>query len=126
MVGGRRMLPDRKTMRPSKKYDNITQGGCDYLDRSVFKEKNMTFEIEYVFSENDIYHVGFKCDIESYHILLKCSKNKDYTEWNNWRNANQKIEIYLQGADLCHFRPYCNDHPYSRFQAYHALFQPLD
>lgn len=63
----------------------------------------MTFEIEYVGRKNDRYPVGFKCDIEAYYILLKCSKNKDSTEWNLWRNANKKDEIYLQGAELRDF-----------------------
>ena len=43
---------------------------------------------------------GARCIIEQYDMLLRCSKKKDMTEWNEWRKGNPKVEIHLQGADL--------------------------
>ena len=43
---------------------------------------------------------GHFCDIEQYAMLLRCSKKKDMTEWNEWRIANLTVEIRLQGANF--------------------------
>lgn len=40
---------------------------------------------------------------EQYDMLLRCSQNKDMTEWNEWRNANPDAEILLEGAELTEF-----------------------
>jgi len=41
-----------------------------------------------------------KLDQEQYDMLICCSKNKDFTEWNEWREDNPDEEIFLGGADL--------------------------
>jgi hypothetical protein len=46
---------------------------------------------------------GYKCDIEAYRMLKRCSDAKDMTEWNEWRKENPQEEIYLQGACLRFF-----------------------
>ncbi|MCH5144141.1 pentapeptide repeat-containing protein [Desulfovibrio sp. UIB00] len=38
------------------------------------------------------------CDPDQYARLLRCSKKKNMAEWNNWREANLDVEIWLQGA----------------------------
>jgi len=37
---------------------------------------------------------------EQYKMLLRCSKKKDMTEWNEWRKKNQKEDVLLEGVDL--------------------------
>ena len=37
---------------------------------------------------------------EQYDMLLRCSKKKDITEWNEWRTMNPKAEILLEGAQF--------------------------
>ncbi|MDP2984921.1 MAG: ion channel [Candidatus Latescibacter sp.] len=37
---------------------------------------------------------------EQYDMLIRCSKKKDMTEWNEWREANLRVEILLEGANL--------------------------
>ena len=39
-------------------------------------------------------------DEEQYKMLLRCSEKKDMTEWNEWRKANEKTPILLEGANL--------------------------
>ena len=39
-------------------------------------------------------------DLEQYAMLMRCSRNKDLAEWNEWRKANPEEEIMLQGADF--------------------------
>ncbi len=43
---------------------------------------------------------GARCIIEQYNMLKRCSEKKDMTEWNDWRDANPRVEIHLQGAIL--------------------------
>ncbi|MCK5270537.1 MAG: pentapeptide repeat-containing protein [Sedimentisphaerales bacterium] len=40
------------------------------------------------------------CIIEQYKMLMRCSEKKDIAEWNEWRENNKKVEIYLVGADF--------------------------
>lgn len=44
-----------------------------------------------------------KCDAEQYNMLKRCSEKKDITEWNEWREHNPDVEIWLQGANLSEF-----------------------
>ena len=44
--------------------------------------------------------IGMHCNIEQYHMLKRCSDEKDIAEWNEWREANPDEEIWLCGADL--------------------------
>ena len=37
---------------------------------------------------------------EQYDLLMKCSKKKNMTEWNNWRKQNPEVDIVLAGAHL--------------------------
>jgi len=37
---------------------------------------------------------------EQYDMLLRCSKKRDMTEWNQWRKANPKEQICLEEAPL--------------------------
>jgi uncharacterized protein YjbI with pentapeptide repeats len=37
-------------------------------------------------------------DESQYEILIKCSDKGDLTEWNEWRENNQKASILLEGA----------------------------
>jgi uncharacterized protein YjbI with pentapeptide repeats len=37
---------------------------------------------------------------EQYQILLRCSKKRDASEWNQWRKDNPDADILLEGADL--------------------------
>jgi len=37
---------------------------------------------------------------EQYDMLLRCSKAKDVSEWNDWRKKNWREDILLEGADL--------------------------
>jgi len=39
-------------------------------------------------------------DDEQHMMLLRCSEEKDITEWNEWREANEKTPILLEGAWL--------------------------
>ncbi|MDL2269685.1 pentapeptide repeat-containing protein [Desulfosarcina sp. OttesenSCG-928-A07] len=52
---------------------------------------------------NDEYEEGYKCDIEQYRMLKRCSDEQDLTEWNDWRKAHPDEKIFLQGADLSSF-----------------------
>ncbi len=37
---------------------------------------------------------------EQYDMLIRCSKEKDITEWNDWRKNNRRKDVFLEGADL--------------------------
>ncbi len=37
---------------------------------------------------------------EQYDMLMRCSKKKDMTEWNEWLEQNMYVEILLEGARL--------------------------
>jgi uncharacterized protein YjbI with pentapeptide repeats len=39
-------------------------------------------------------------DESQYEILIKCSDKGDLTEWNEWRENNQKVSILLEGANF--------------------------
>ena len=39
-------------------------------------------------------------DESQYEILIKCSDKGDLTEWNEWRENNQKSSILLEGANF--------------------------
>jgi uncharacterized protein YjbI with pentapeptide repeats len=39
-------------------------------------------------------------DESQYEILIKCSDKGDLTQWNEWRENNQKASILLEGANL--------------------------
>jgi uncharacterized protein YjbI with pentapeptide repeats len=39
-------------------------------------------------------------DESQYEILLECSDRGDLTEWNEWRENNQIVSIFLEGANL--------------------------
>jgi uncharacterized protein YjbI with pentapeptide repeats len=39
-------------------------------------------------------------DESQYEILIKCSDKGDLTEWNEWRENNQKASILLEGANF--------------------------
>ena len=39
-------------------------------------------------------------DESQYEILIECSDKGDLTEWNEWRENNQKVSILLEGANL--------------------------
>lgn len=41
-----------------------------------------------------------KYNEDQYKILKRCSKNKDLSEWNNYRKNNKGIRIHLEGVDL--------------------------
>ena len=41
-----------------------------------------------------------RCDLKQLELLLKCSEERDMTEWNNWRKENPKEEIWLEEAHL--------------------------
>jgi len=43
-----------------------------------------------------------RCDPKQLELLKKCSKKRDMTEWNNWRQENPEKKIWLEGADLNH------------------------
>jgi uncharacterized protein YjbI with pentapeptide repeats len=43
---------------------------------------------------------GLRCDLDQYDMLKRCSKEKDMTEWNEWRENNPKADIRLEGAQL--------------------------
>lgn len=57
---------------------------------------NESEEKEYKNSRKEEY----RCDSTQLALLLECSKSKDITEWNKWREKNHKEEIWLEGADL--------------------------
>jgi len=44
---------------------------------------------------------GFRCDLDQYDMLKRCSEKKDMTEWNEWREENPNEVIWLQGAKFC-------------------------
>ena len=35
-----------------------------------------------------------------YEILIRCSEKGDMTQWNEWRENNQKVSILLEGANF--------------------------
>ena len=35
-----------------------------------------------------------------YKILIRCSNKGDLTQWNEWRENNQKVSILLEGANF--------------------------
>jgi len=37
---------------------------------------------------------------DQYEMLKRCSKKKDITEWNQWREGHGDVEIWLEGANL--------------------------
>ena len=39
-------------------------------------------------------------DESQYEILIKCSSKGDLTQWNEWRENNQKASILLEGANF--------------------------
>ncbi len=39
-------------------------------------------------------------DESQYEILIKCSEKGDLTQWNEWRENNQKVSISLEGANF--------------------------
>ena len=41
-----------------------------------------------------------RCDQDQYAMLLRCAEKGDAVEWNEWREANLGIEVWLQGAKL--------------------------
>ena len=41
-----------------------------------------------------------RCERQQYEMLLRCSKKKDITEWNEWRSNNRGEEILLERADF--------------------------
>ena len=41
---------------------------------------------------------GIQFDESQYEILIKCSGKGDLTQWNEWRENNQKVSILLEGA----------------------------
>ncbi len=43
---------------------------------------------------------GLRCDLDQYERLKRCLKNKDITEWNEWREEIEAEEILLEGANL--------------------------
>ena len=43
---------------------------------------------------------GDRCNIEQYKMLIRCSKNNDISEWNEWRDKNTEEKIWLAGANL--------------------------
>jgi len=43
---------------------------------------------------------GLRCDQDQYEMLLRCSKEKNITEWNEWRKKNPDEDVFLEGADL--------------------------
>lgn len=47
---------------------------------------------------------GYKCDLDQYEMLKRCSDAKNITEWNQWRKKHPDEEIWLEGADLTGIR----------------------
>jgi hypothetical protein len=43
---------------------------------------------------------GFKCDLDQYEILKRCSDKKDMTQWNSWLQEHSDEGIWLEGAEL--------------------------
>jgi uncharacterized protein YjbI with pentapeptide repeats len=39
-------------------------------------------------------------DERQYEILIRCSDKGDMTQWNEWRENNQKVSILLEGANF--------------------------
>ena len=39
-------------------------------------------------------------DESQYEILIGCSDKGDLTQWNEWRENNQKVSILLEGANF--------------------------
>ncbi len=39
-------------------------------------------------------------DESQYEILIKCSDKGDLTQWNEWRENNQKVSILLEGSNF--------------------------
>ena len=43
---------------------------------------------------------GKQFDESQYEILIRCSDKGDLTQWNEWRENNQKVSILLEGANF--------------------------
>ena len=43
---------------------------------------------------------GYRCDLDQYEMLKRCSDQKDMTEWNEWRENHPDKDILLEGADF--------------------------
>jgi uncharacterized protein YjbI with pentapeptide repeats len=43
---------------------------------------------------------GARCDVDQRRMLMRCSRAKDPTEWNNWRSAHLDEQVWLCGIDL--------------------------
>lgn len=43
---------------------------------------------------------GYRCDLDQYEMLKRCSDKRDITEWNQWRREHRGEEILLEGANL--------------------------
>lgn len=43
---------------------------------------------------------GKQFDESQYEILIGCSDKGDLTQWNEWRENNQKVSILLEGANF--------------------------
>jgi len=41
-----------------------------------------------------------RCNPRQLELLRECSRNKDSTKWNKWRQDNPREEIWLEGANL--------------------------
>jgi len=46
---------------------------------------------------------GLRCDLDQYEMLLRCSENKDMTEWNEWRKKHPGARVFLEGVYLARF-----------------------
>jgi uncharacterized protein YjbI with pentapeptide repeats len=51
-------------------------------------------------NSEELHEEGCRFDPKQYEMLLRCSTNKDMTEWNEWRKRNATKDICLDGADL--------------------------
>jgi uncharacterized protein YjbI with pentapeptide repeats len=45
-------------------------------------------------------HQDHRFSLEQYQMLLRCSENRDATEWNQWRRQNKDAQILLEAAQL--------------------------
>jgi len=50
--------------------------------------------------EQELLKKGMRCDLDQYEFLRECSKKgaEGIKQWNEWRNTNFGIEIYLEGT----------------------------
>ena len=51
-------------------------------------------------SQNDKSKVPQQFNQKQYDMLLRCSKQKDMSEWNNWRESHKPEEVLLMGRDF--------------------------